>query len=394
MHHDRLERVDLESWLGTRQGRSPAVLLGAEGFPGGERSLLVADPQQEVQLLGGDVDGLRQAFSSTRGSDGVWLGYLSYDFGLPFVKETPSGSPIAPGWPAAFLRYYPHASWRPTRSINVSAQPTPSLRFAADEPDQIHKERVEALHPGLVHGEVYQANLTRAFRAEAVDGASLFLSLAAHSPAPYAAYLPTPFGQLVCNSPEQFLSWNEKGTLQTSPIKGTRPRGADSASDESQRQALLADPKERAEHLMVVDLLRNDLGRVSEPGSVRCERLFDAVPFPVVWHLVTQVTSQVMPALDRAHVLSQMLPAGSITGAPKRAACQWINRLEGRTRGPYCGHILAAFDDGSMEANIIIRSALCQSDETVVQTGGGIVLDSESERECEETWLKLASFTL
>ena len=190
------------------------------------------------------------------------------------------------------------------------------------------------------------------------------------------------------------MSWAVDGVLQTSPIKGTRARGLDKPSDEAQRQALLADPKERAEHLMVVDLLRNDLGRVSRPGSVRCTRPFEAVAFPEVWHLVTQVISTVSSEFDRAEVLSRLLPGGSITGAPKRAACQWIERLENRARGPYCGHVIAAFDDGSLEANIIIRSALCQADETLVQTGGGIVLDSDPERECAETWLKLASFTL
>ena len=217
--------------MGTRQGRSPAVLLGAEGFPGGERSLLVADPQEEVQLLGGDVDGLRQAFSSTRGRDGVWLGYLSYDFGLPFVKETPSGSPIAPGWPAFSSLLPPMPLGDPQGRSMCQRNQRPAFCFAADEPDQIHKERVEALHPGLVHGEVYQANLTRAFRAEAVDGASLFLSLAAHSPAPYAAYLPTPLVNSSATPPNS-SELERKGDPANQSHQGDSTGGADSASDD------------------------------------------------------------------------------------------------------------------------------------------------------------------
>ena len=394
MGKDKAVRVDLESWFDRYRDHCPSVLLGADGFPGGERSLLLHDPIQERVLEAGDVDGLSGALASTRGGEGVWVGYLSYDFALPFVKERSCRPPVVSGWPAALLRYYPTAVWRATEQLRRSPRAPLPLDFVADDADAIHRDRIKALLPRLVLGDLYQANLTRAFRAAPVDGIDLFLSLATHSPAPYAAYLQTPSGELVCNSPEQFLSWSAGGELKTSPIKGTRPRGRNAVEDQQQREALLADPKERAEHLMVVDLLRNDLGRVSQPGSVRCQKLFEAVAFPEVWHLVTQVVSQVTPDLDRAQILSQLLPGGSITGAPKRAACQWIERLERRARGPYCGNVVAAFDDGSLEANIIIRSALCQAEETVVQTGGGIVLDSDPARECEETWLKLSSFTL
>jgi para-aminobenzoate synthetase component 1 len=291
------------------------------------------------------------------------------------------------------VRYYPSFERRPTASVVCpKGRPKPQIALRADDSEAVHRGRIETLHERLVAGDVYEANLTRRFTGDPLDPMALFLSLAEHAPAPYAAWFETPFGALVSNSPEGFLRVEPSGRVATFPIKGTRPRGASASEDERHRAELRADPKELAEHLMVVDLLRNDLGRICAPGSVTCGELFEVVPFPGVWHMVTRVSGQLRHGMDRAAVLGATLPAGSITGAPKRAAVQQIHRLEAGPRGPYCGILFMAPDDGSLVANVLIRTAVCGRDETVLQAGGGIVLASDPGLECRETWLKLSNF--
>ena len=382
----------LQSWLESHATHKPSVLLGAQGLPGGERSVFAHSPTQEVRLAAGDVGRLHDALESTRYGSGGWIGYLSYEFGLPCVFE-PSlvGGPSS--WPAGLIRYYPELEWIDSGEVALPVQRSkPALDLRATVSDDVHAQRIETLLERLVAGDVYEANLTRRFIASPCDPECLFLDLAQHAPAPYAAYLETDFGHLVCNSPEGFLRLDPDGQVSTYPIKGTRPRSADAHDDLRLRDELRSDLKERAEHLMVVDLLRNDLGRVCEAGSVRCGPLFDLVGYPGVWHMVTEIRGQLLPEMSRAQLLAATLPAGSITGAPKRAAVQQIHRLEQGPRGPYCGIILVATDQGSLIANVIIRTALCAEHETVLQTGGGIVLDSHPGRECAETWLKLGNF--
>ncbi len=382
----------LQSWLETYAEFKPSILLGACDLPGGERSVFAHSPTHEVHLGPGDVDRLNETLESTRSGCGGWIGYLSYEFGLPFVFEPSLASAIT-RWPAGFIRYYPQLEWIDSEAIVLPNQrQKPALDLRATISDKVHAQRIESLLERSIAGDIYEANLTRRFVAEPCDPERLFLDLAQHAPAPYAAYLKTDFGHLVCNSPEGFLRLDTEGRVSTFPIKGTRPRDPDSEHDERLRAELSSDLKERAEHLMVVDLLRNDLGRVCEAGSIHCGPLFDLVGYPGVWHMVTEIRGQLLPELTRAQLLAATLPAGSITGAPKRAAVQHIHRLEQEPRGPYCGIILVATDEGDLIANVIIRTALCDNNETIVQTGGGIVLDSDPQRECAETWLKLGNF--
>jgi para-aminobenzoate synthetase component 1 len=344
-------------------------------------------------LKPGDVAGLRAALNQKGSGRGAWVGYLSYEFALPWVHEPDLALSHAP-WPAGFFRYYNELNYLPSSDVELpEGRAKPALSLRAEDSDEVHAGRVEALKKQLVAGEVYEANLTRRFTADAVDPGELFLDLAEHAPAPYAVFFETPFGALVSNSPEAFLRLSALGELSSFPIKGTRPRGHDGPTDERLRAELRADEKELAEHLMVVDLMRNDLGRVCEAGSVNCGELFEVVPFPGVWHMVTRVSGQLGQQFDRADLLAMTLPAGSITGAPKRAAVQHIARLEAGPRGPYCGVFIIAPDDGSLLANVLIRTAVCSPEKTLLQAGGGIVLASESERECQETWLKLRNFS-
>jgi para-aminobenzoate synthetase component 1 len=384
-------KTELKAWLSTHRDALPAVLLGASRASGGERSMLAAHPEATLVLDPGDEAGLRRAFARTAGGDGAWIGYLSYEFGLPFIGRSPRPTR---GWPAALLRYYPRAAWCPTESIDTDCPPVGYSPLEPEQADPLHRARVAALGPLLHAGEVYEVNLARRFgRAVQNDPLHLFNAVVHRTPAPYAALIPG-VGErwLVGTSPEGFLHLSPSGSVSTWPIKGTRPRRTDPAADLAERQALRTDPKELAEHLMVIDLMRNDLGRVAQAGSVTTGELFETVAYPKVWHMMTRVSAQLRPEIDRAALLAQTLPAGSITGAPKQAACHFIEAFEEAPRGPYCGTVICAEDNGALTANVIIRTGLWQPNRLVVQTGGGIVLDSDPEREVAETWLKLSSF--
>jgi para-aminobenzoate synthetase component 1 len=387
-----MSQRNLQSWLENERQNGAVALLGAAGFPGGEQTVLASHPSEELSLEAGQVEALSAALSSHRGGSGAWIGFLSYEFGLPFVHEPGFAAPTG-AWPAGYLRYYPTFERFGSEQLELPVgRSKPSLGLQAEVSDAVHGARIKALHERLVAGDVYEANLTRRFFAPPVDPLNLFLDLAEHAPAPYAVFFESAFGSLVSNSPEGFLRLTADGEVSTYPIKGTRRRGETAAVDAAMQAELRADEKELAEHLMVVDLMRNDLGRVCAPGTVNCGELFEVVPFPGVWHMVTRVSGRLRPGMSRGELLAATLPAGSITGAPKRAAVQQIHRLEAGPRGPYCGIFLVAPDDGSLAANILIRTAVCGAQKTLLQAGGGIVLDSDPGRECEETWLKLGNF--
>ena len=383
---------DLQSWFDRHLGDQPSVLLGAAGFPGGERSVFGHSPSRILSLAPGQADALNEALESTRGGNGGWIGYLSYEFGLPFVHEAQLlASPREET--AGVFRYYDRLDLLPSeRVVRPAGRTRPQLKLTPTVADDEHADRIRSLKERLRAGDVYEANLTRTFAGAPCDPSELFLDLAAHAPAPYAAYLEAPQGALVCNSPEGFLRLDPSGQVRTFPIKGTRPRSDDPVLDGVFREQLAADPKERAEHLMVVDLLRNDLGSICSPGSITCGPLFELVAYPGVWHMVTEVRGQLPAGMTRAQLLAATLPAGSITGAPKRAAVQQIHRLERAARGAYCGVVVLATDDGALIANVMIRTAVCSPERTLVQTGGGIVLGSDPGLECAETWLKLSNF--
>jgi para-aminobenzoate synthetase component 1 len=180
-----------------------------------------------------------------------------------------------------------------------------------------------------------------------------------------------------------------RGHVETCPIKGTRPRGRTPAEDEALAKALLASTKDRAENLMIVDLLRNDLARVSIPGSVQVTDLCRLVRLPTVHHLVSTVTAQLRPGLGAIDLLRAAFPGGSITGAPKIRAMEIIHALETGARGPYCGTIAWLGFNGAMDSSIVIRTLVQHRDRLSAQAGGGIVADSDPAHEYEETLVKV-----
>jgi para-aminobenzoate synthetase component 1 len=240
-------------------------------------------------------------------------------------------------------------------------------------------------------GDCYQVNLARPFEARVRgDPWDAYRALRLLNPAPFSAYLTTPYGQALSSSPERFLRLRH-GRAQTCPIKGTRPRGATPARDRALARALVASPKDRAENLMIVDLLRNDLGRVCVPGSVRVPHLFRVRSFATVHHLVSIITGRLGPGQDATSLLRACFPGGSITGAPKIRAMQIIEELEPRRRGIYCGAIGYLGFDGCMDTSIAIRTLVHRRGRVDFWAGGGIVADSDPEAEFQETGHKAAA---
>jgi para-aminobenzoate synthetase component 1 len=249
-------------------------------------------------------------------------------------------------------------------------------------------ERVQAY---IREGDCYQVNLAQRFIAPvAGDGWNTYRSLRASNPAPYAAFLNTPFAQVLSSSPERFLSLRH-GQVETRPIKGTRARGPNVTEDIALRSELLASAKDRAENLMIVDLLRNDLGRVCIPGSIEVPSLFAAETYATVHHLVSTVRGRLAEREDATSLLRACFPGGSITGAPKIRAMEIIEELEPHRRGIYCGSIGYLGFDGSMDTNIAIRTLVRNGSTARFWAGGGIVYDSNRDQEYRETLDKAAA---
>jgi len=243
----------------------------------------------------------------------------------------------------------------------------------------------------LLAGDCYQVNLAQRFSAPAEgDALAAYLALRSLSPAPYSAFLNLPQAQVLCASPERFLCV-QNGRVQTRPIKGTRPRSNDAQQDKLLAEELRNHPKDRAENLMIVDLLRSDLGKSCAPGTVRVPKLFEVESFANVHHLVSTVEGKLADGRDALHVLRDCFPGGSVTGAPKQRAMQIIEQLEPHRRGIYCGTIGYIGFDGNMDTNIVIRSLIYAKGEIRCWAGGGIVADSEAAAEYQETLVKAAA---
>jgi para-aminobenzoate synthetase component 1 len=243
----------------------------------------------------------------------------------------------------------------------------------------------------IEEGDCYQVNLAQRFEAR-VEG-SLWMAyrdLRALNPAPFSAYMNIPGCQVLSSSPERFLQVSD-GRVETRPIKGTRRRADHPQEDLWLAEELRQSRKDRAENVMIVDLMRNDLGKVCETGSVRVPRLFDVERFATVHHLVSTVTGRIAAGQDSLGLLRACFPGGSITGAPKLRAMQIIEELEPHRRGVYCGSIGYIGSDGNMDTNIAIRTLVHSGGRLRFWAGGGIVADSVLEDEYQETFDKAAA---
>jgi para-aminobenzoate synthetase component 1 len=244
-------------------------------------------------------------------------------------------------------------------------------------------------------GDIYQANITQRFQAELPRGferpglerLALYDELRRQNPATFAAFVDFGATALLSSSPERFLKV-EDGAVETRPIKGTRPRGGNPVQDAALGRELLESEKDRAENLMIADLLRNDVGRVARLGSVKVPVLIGLESYATVHHLVSVVTAALDDGKTAVDLLQAAFPGGSVTGAPKIRAMEIIAELEPTERGPYCGAIGYLSAGGAMDTNIVIRTLLIAGDRLSFQVGGGIVADSDPQAEWQESLTK------
>jgi para-aminobenzoate synthetase component 1 len=245
---------------------------------------------------------------------------------------------------------------------------------------------VDRVREYIFAGDIFQANLSQRFEAPLGEPPwAVYCRLRAGNAAPFAAYLEFPDAVVLSASPERFLCVDVAGHVETRPIKGTRPRGIGPEHDAALGAALMESAKDRAENLMIVDLMRNDLSRVCAPGTVRVRELFALEHFATVHHLVSTVVGDLAPDLNALDLLRASFPGGSITGAPKVRAMEILAELEPSERSVYCGAIGYWSVTGQLDSSIAIRTAIARARQIYFNAGGGILADSDAEQEYRET---------
>ena len=307
-----------------------------------------------------------------------WLLASGYPETSPAARRNRAEARI--GWARERLRRAPRTA--PAASWAIAAKP--------DLAPTDFKNAVRRTIDYIEAGDIYQANITQRFRARLPSGfdrLSLYQALRMRNPATFGAYLDFGATAILSSSPERFLKVAD-GQVETRPIKGTRPRGRGPAEDKALATELLASAKDRAENLMIVDLLRNDISRVCKIGSVKVPTLCGLESYATVHHLVSVVTGELAAERRAIDLLRACFPGGSVTGAPKIRAMEIIAELEPTSRGPYCGSIGYLSADGGMDSNIVIRTYCIHDQDLTFQVGGGIVADSDPQAEYEETLAK------
>ena len=244
---------------------------------------------------------------------------------------------------------------------------------------------VEKVRSYIFEGDIYQANISQCYSTQIRQHPlHIYERLRTINPAPFAAYLDCGTTHILSSSPERFMKVH-KGIVETRPIKGTMPRGANALEDRANRNILMNSEKDMAENLMIVDLMRNDLGKVCAIGSVRVPELFTIETYPTVFHMVSCVTGELLDTCDAVDCITATFPGGSITGAPKVRAMEIIEEIEPSRRLIYTGSMGYIGFDGNMDMNIAIRTILIRGDLGTYQVGGGIVWDSVPRQEYRET---------
>lgn len=324
---------------------------------------------------------------------GHWVALLlDYELGEWLLPEATLPAPAGPWTPPrddgrarltalVFERKIDEAPWdAPAADSAPGALSIPAPRMT----EAGYVRQIDAIRELIGAGELYQVNYTQPLDVQYQgDAATLYRRIAARNPVAHGAYIEDGARTVLSFSPELFVA-RRGPRLTTRPMKGTAPRHPDPAEDQRLGQALLASDKNRAENLMIVDLLRNDLGRLAEPGSVKVEALFSLERYPTVWTMTSTVSAQA-PRATLEDVLRALFPCGSITGAPKVAAMRRIRQMEAAPRGLYCGSIGWLAPDGDFSLNVAIRTlVLDAAGHGVYSVGGGIVHDSEPAEEWQE----------
>jgi para-aminobenzoate synthetase component 1 len=418
--------------------RPGLVWLDGDGSQLGGHSFLAIEPQAEVCCRGlpGDAEA-RDPFAvlaELQNDGGRWLGWLGYEAAAWLEPGSHWQKPaMAVLWamqvdPLLVFAHGPQKLWlegddarrlehlgrrldaliralagparQPGEASNPGVAPNlPLEKWHWHSDPRDFAGGVRQLQELIAAGDLFQANLTTCCEQQLETPAeppallALYGRLRRHCPAPFAglaiAGTAAPGEAILSASPERFLRLDPQGHVETRPIKGTRPRHHDPRADADAAAELVSSPKDRAENVMIVDLLRNDLGRVCQPGSVRVPQLVGLESFSQVHHLTSVVQGQLQPHLGPAELLRACWPGGSITGAPKIRACQRLNALEALPRGPYCGSLFRLDGRGGLDSSILIRSLFVQHRSLRVHAGCGIVADSDPEAEAEELSWKL-----
>ncbi|MEF2549649.1 aminodeoxychorismate synthase component I [Aurantimonas sp. E1-2-R+4] len=385
----RLEGAPLAALDATlRQYRTEAV-AGLPPFQGGTIGFIGYDFAHHLERLATPPD-LDPEVPSLR--------FNLYDTILAFDLVDDRAFIIASGHPADEANRERHAHARiaaykaalATPASASSGSPAPALDwrsnfFAAD-----YHAAIERVRDYILAGDVYQANIAQTFEATLPDGFDpfqLYLKLRRSNAAPFGAFLDYPDLAIASSSPERFLKLAGR-RVETRPIKGTAKRAANPAHDRALAAALLASEKDRAENVMIVDLLRNDLSRVCEADSVAVPVLCGLESYASVHHLVSVVTGRLLEGITPGDLIAATFPGGSITGAPKIRAMDIITEIEKTARGPYCGAIGYLGFDGAMDLNIAIRTVSFADGKARLAAGGGITVLSDPAAEYEETFTK------
>ncbi len=274
-----------------------------------------------------------------------------------------------------------------SRTLNSS--PSSALKLQASDGQEFIRG-VKRIRDWILAGDVFQVNLSRCWRGRApelIDPVAIYAALTASNPAPFAGLARLPGGTVLSSSPERLVEIRN-GQVQTRPIAGTRPRGLSASDDALLSAELMAHPKERAEHIMLIDLERNDLGRVCEAGSVEVDELMVVESYAHVHHIVSNVRGRLRSGMTPTDVIAAVFPGGTITGCPKIRCMEIIAELEGEGRSFYTGAMGYIGDDGAMDLNILIRSMAVSGRELSFRTGAGIVADSDPDSELAETEAK------
>ncbi|MGR3571784.1 aminodeoxychorismate synthase component I [Brevirhabdus sp.] len=368
------------------------ILFDEGPVPGGT---LFADPRQIIRAdTPGQVAAALAAMMEAQ-DRGFWLaGMASYELGYLYSSKLRALMPPARDTPLLLFGVFdapaPAASWRAgaQRDAQAARMDQPVPQWSAEDyaaPFAQVKELIAA-------GDIYQANLTFPLTGTWQGTApGIYAALAARQPVSYGAFvdLDEDGPAILSRSPELFFRCDGQGAIETRPMKGTQPRAATRRADEAARRWLARDPKNRAENLMIVDLLRNDMSRVAQVGSVKVPQLFHVESYATVHQMTSLVQARLRPGVRLPDILAALFPCGSITGAPKIRAMQILRAMEPAPRGIYCGSIGWVAPDGAMSFNVAIRTLVLHRDGRLrLNVGGGIVHDSSAAAEYEEALWK------
>ncbi len=415
-------QVDLLKLHQLDAARYPFLLESVAQGQLGHFDVLFAFPQDTLTLSDvTDAEAFQNAFHDAYQSlqvpdidsdlpfTGGWFGYFSYDYAQvvePTLNLPVSDLPLAVlvRVPAAVMvdhqtgqvHFMAEAGFE--ECLDTMRQDFESAQARLDKPADIqvtnrweepeakYLNGIETIKDYILAGDIFQVNLSREWRFELseADYAALYASLRRNNPAPFAACAQFGDWQLLSSSPERLVQYRAPW-VETRPIAGTRKRSADLAADRALIEELISHPKERAEHIMLIDLERNDLGRICLPGSVEVNELMVVETYEHVHHIVSNVRGHLQPGMTPLEIIHATFPGGTITGCPKVRCMEIIAELEQMPRQAYTGSLGYINRDGSLDFNILIRTILQQGNQVSLRTGAGIVADSIPERELKES---------